>query len=170
MELENLDLKDIRKYMMDEVNLDVKNDDIYYGNRLKPVCKEDYLNLLKNEIEVGNPNSFSTLIKNNGLLKDVEVRKSGSRAMPSDAHETLGEGEYNRFYIRGLCKKAIEKAINIEIYRAKQVTSPRPKSQMLIGTVMDPKIVLDDFRKNFGRKTCSEIAKPNSGLSFRLVK
>lgn len=170
MNLENLDLKDVRKYMLDEVNLDMENDDLYYSSYLKEDCKDVYSDLLKNEIEFGNPESFSKSIKDKMILRKIEMTKRGPRNVRKNAHETLGEGEFNRFYIRGLCKKAIKQGLKIEVYRAKQVNKPREKSKNLIEEILDPKFVLEDFRTNFGRNTSSEISKPNSGISLRLIK
>ena len=62
--------------------------------------------------------------------------------MPSNAHNTLAEGEFNRFYLRGLCLEAIQQGKMIEVYRAKAVNQPRAVSQALIGTQLDPNQLL----------------------------
>ena len=111
----------------------------------------------------------------NNCLKSVERRRTKSgiitAKVPKDANKTLAEGEFNRYYIRGVCKKAISEGLEIEVYRAKQVEKPRPESQALIGKTLDPKTLLDDLRERIGVDTALGVpAGPNSGLSVRLKR
>jgi hypothetical protein len=51
--------------------------------------------------------------------------------VPVTAADTLAEGEFNRFYLRGLCRRAsAANMAEIEVYRAKEVAnrvrSPQP--------------------------------------------
>jgi hypothetical protein len=90
--------------------------------------------------------------------------------MRSNAHEMLGEGEFNRFYIRGLCLRAIEDGIpDVEVYRAKPVDSPRPESQALIGQRIKAEALLQDLRARTNVEPALGCPPgPNSGLSVRL--
>ena len=59
----------------------------------------------------------------------------------------LAEGEFNRFYIRGLCLRAIASGIvDLVIYRAKQVANPRSDSALKIGTTINAQALLDYLR------------------------
>ena len=74
--------------------------------------------------------------------------------MPSNAPETLAEGEFNRFYIRGLCRRAVEENVaQLVIYRAKTVTHARPESERRIGATVSPGALLADLRQNVGVDT-----------------
>jgi hypothetical protein len=48
----------------------------------------------------------------------------------------LAEGEFNRFYIRALCVRAIEDGLpEVIVYRAKEVQSARPESARMIWAI-----------------------------------
>lgn len=91
--------------------------------------------------------------------------------MPFNAAETLGEGEFNRFYSRGLCARAIaEQVSGVRVYRAKDVASPRSASISMVGQVFDPAILLDDLRTHIGVEPALGLPPgPNSGLSIELL-
>lgn len=83
----------------------------------------------------------------------------------------LAEGELNCFYIRGVCRRAIEEGMAVEVYRARRVAQPRPQSEALIGKRPNPDALLGDLRRNVGRGTYHHVpGGPNSGLSVRLVR
>jgi len=90
--------------------------------------------------------------------------------VPSDAANTLAEGEFNRFYLRALWLKAINNNItHLTIYRAKSVMDPRPESELKINTSINAKQLLNDLRTNIGVDTALGLPPgPNSGLSAKL--
>jgi hypothetical protein len=96
---------------------------------------------------------------------------STTAKVPVTAPDTLAEGEFNRFYIRGLCRHAIkEKISDLIIYRAKAVSSPRSESQAKIGTSINAEALLRDLQKHQGVDTALGLpAGPNSGLSVKLT-
>jgi hypothetical protein len=83
----------------------------------------------------------------------------------------LAEGEFNRFYIRGLCRRALGAGIaQLIIYRAKTVGSPRAESELRIGATLDPTELLQDLRANIAVETCLGVPPgPNSGLCVKLA-
>ena len=86
--------------------------------------------------------------------------------VPYTANETLAEGEFNTYYIRGLCARVIEeKEGQLEIYRAKEVDDPRPESQVMLGQLVDAMQLLTILRNP--ESNFKAIPKPNSGLSVR---
>lgn len=90
--------------------------------------------------------------------------------VPVTAPDTLAEGEFNRFYARGLCARAIADGIpDVEVYRGKQVQRPRPESQSKIGNRINVKALLEDLRKSQGVEPALGLPPgPNSGLTVRL--
>jgi hypothetical protein len=90
--------------------------------------------------------------------------------VPATAPETLAEGEFNRFYIRGLCVRALAEGITeLVIYRAKQVENPRSESTAKIGLKISAQALLTDLRANPGVDTALGLPPgPNSGLSVKL--
>lgn len=79
------------------------------------------------------------------LIKEFEglMMPSGGytiKYVTDTAAEKMAEGQFNRFYILGLCKRArAENISNLKIFWAKQNTPPRRKSENLIGS----RILLD---------------------------
>jgi hypothetical protein len=84
----------------------------------------------------------------------------------------LAEGEFNRFYIRGVCLRAIEEGMyEVIVYRAKTVEHARAESEQKIGQRVAAEDVLRDLRAHPGVDTALGLPPgPNSGLSvhFRL--
>jgi hypothetical protein len=92
--------------------------------------------------------------------------------VPVTAPDTLAEGEFNRFYIRGLCLRAIQDGVaELIVYRAKEVSSPRRESEAMIGARLPPERLLQDIRTHPGVDTAFGLPPgPNSGLSVHLLK
>lgn len=101
-------------------------------------------------------------LKSGGFSKPPIMRKN--------AHQMLAEGEFNRFYIRALCLRAIEdEHPQVVVYRAKAVTNARSASEQMIGQNMPAEAVLRDLRERPGVDTALGLPPgPNSGLSVRL--
>ncbi|MBI5680280.1 MAG: hypothetical protein HZC47_05255 [Methanobacterium sp.] len=173
--LENLD-EEIRGLMLEELDLDMKNKRLYLSERLNNYGKSEYPEILKNGMLKGNCETLAAALILENYWNEKEPRRSKKYGLkyvkvPKNAHETLAEGEFNRFYIRALCRKAIINKNEIEIYRAKQVRNPRKESQIIIGKSLDPKKLLEDLRVKIGVDTVLGMPPgPNSGLSIRIKK
>lgn len=175
LNLENLDENGIRALMLEEFEMDLKGGNLYLSPRLKSDSKETYVKLLRDSILTGNDESLATTILKTNCLESTMMRNTRGRTslakMPVNAHIILSEGEFNRFYIRGLCRKAISDDLQVEVYRAKQARNPRPESQERIGKLLNSYELLEDLRKNVGVDTALGVPSgPNSGLSIRLKK
>jgi hypothetical protein len=100
--------------------------------------------------------------------------KSGGFSKPPvmrvNAHEMLAEGEFNRFYIRGVCLRAIEEgAFEVIVYRAKMAEHARAESEQKIGQRIAAEALLRDLRAHPGLDTALGLPPgPNSGLSVHL--
>jgi hypothetical protein len=111
----------------------------------------------------------------NRLSITAERRKPGgfgitTYRIPPTAPDTMSEGEFNRFYVRALCRRAIEENIpTLIIYRAKSVVKPRTDSELKIGTSVNPGQILQDLRTSPGLEPALGLPPgPNSGLSAKL--
>jgi len=166
---EDLD-EETREYMLEELQRDIKDDALYYSSRFNSKGKANWPELLENAIENYDDEWLAKQLRKIGAMKSYEKKKSGGAKVPKNAPKMLAEGQFNRFYIRGLCKRAIEEGISeVEVYRGKQVRNPRPKSQKLVGERFDPKRILQDVRNSKGEQTDLGIpGGPNSGITVRL--
>lgn len=160
--------------MLDEIRADMRASILYSGRRLSPTGLQQYPTLLLQAAQSQDDSWLATQLRIPGYFNPTEIRnlKSGpiSAKVPSNAPDMLAEGEFNRFYMRGLCLYAIANGIQtLVVYRAKQVNNPRPDSQRLLGTTVNPSALLADLRANIGIDTILGLpAGPNSGLSVRL--
>jgi hypothetical protein len=164
-----------REFMIEEIEFDVHNNTLYKSPRLTSNGERDWPDMLRDAAANGSDASLAEQIRRNGRLKDSEERakpKGGYTIakVPVTAPETLAEGEFNRFYIRALCRRAISEGIGqVTVYRAKEVERPRVDSAQKIGTIVDPNRLLQDLRAHTGVDTALGLPQgPNSGLSVRL--
>lgn len=174
LKLVNLDER-TRHFMVSEIDSDEASDKLYISPRLNERGKNKYYDLLREAAEEHDDKWLAERLRRGGLMKTQERRrkpKGGytTAQVPVTAPDTLAEGEFNRFYIRGLCRRAIEDDVpELMIYRAKYVGSPRNKSEAKIGERVDPQQLLDDLRANPGVDTALGLpSDPNSGLSAQL--
>jgi len=114
-----------RQYMLEELELDVKQDRLYVSPRLSGTGIADYPAVLKSAIESGDDASLAVELRKNGRLNATEQRrkpKGGytTAAVPVTAADTLAEGEFDRFYARGLCRRT-----KVEGGRDSKYTGPK---------------------------------------------
>jgi len=174
MSLNPTNLDDLtRKMMVVEIEDDITSQRTYLSSRLNQRGTEQWTTLLKEAVEHHDDAWLANEIRSKGLLKEVEERrkpKGGytNAKLPFNAHEMLAEGEFNRVYIRGLARRAIEEGKSLIVYRAKEVVNPRQESEDKIGNAVDPKQLLEDLRTHIGMDTALGLpAGPNSGLSVQ---
>jgi len=168
-------LPPVRRRMTDEIDSDARSGTIYVCPRLSGVGRQDYLRLLLEAAAAYNDSWLADELRRGGRLNTTEQRRKPSGGfttvkVPYTAAETLAEGEFNCFYVRGLCLHAIDENIQqLVVYRAKPVSIPRPESEMKIGMRVEPRELLADLRTHKGVEPALGIPPgPNSGLSVRL--
>jgi hypothetical protein len=172
--LVNLDRK-TREYIAKEIDMDVKAGRLYYSRRFTQKGREDYENLLRTAVESYDPEWLADQLQRAGRMRGTETSHSRRgtpyiKRTPLGDHETAAFGEFNRFYIRGLCARAIDEGTeHLIVYRALEVAEPRSSSMAIVGAEVDPGKLLQDLRENVGKATRLGIpGGPNSGISVRL--
>lgn len=172
--LANLDDR-TRHFMLDELEYDLQNNQLYLSPYLSGQGVHDYASLLRRALESGSAESLAADL---GTLRRTErttERRSpaggySTVSVPENAPETIAESEFNRYYIRGVARRALKEGIPaLVIYRAKPVAQPRPESEALIETTIAPMDLLEDLRAHPGERPALGVpAGPGSGLSVRL--
>lgn len=173
---ENLD--DVtRRFMVEEIDMDVQNGPIYISSYLNTRGCDAWPIILREAAERGTDDSLAQAIRRDRCLKDRTERKKPTGGVtivnvPVTAAETMAETEFNRFYSRGLCRRAIDEGTpQLEAYRAKPVREPRPETERKIGHRFDAHAVLADLRKEPKDQNATlGFALPNSGLALRLPR
>jgi hypothetical protein len=174
LQYRNLDER-TRKLMLAEIELDVAAGTLFLSDNLNPKGRLDYPDLIRTAAREGTDATLAEQIRSrlNSHEKPRKL-KSGEFSKPPvmrvNAHEMLAEGEFNRFYIRAVCVRAIEDGIpGVVVYRAKAVENARSESEARIGQTVDPKALLNDLRAHPGVDTALGLPPgPNSGLSVTL--
>lgn len=165
-----------RTRMLEEIDRDLEDGELYRSPRLNDEGRNEYPDLLKESVTNHDEDWLAGQIRQNGLLKAMEEKKARggvgttTAKVPVTAADTLAQGEFNRFYIRALCVRATAEGRALQVYRARPSSNPRPESEAMIGTTVDPERLLYDLRINIGVDTVLGLpAGPNSGLSVKLV-
>lgn len=164
-----------RKLMLAEIERDIAANTLFLSDNVNPQGRIDYPNLIQNAAISGSDVTLATDISSRLNPHEKPRRlKSGKLSKPpvmrSNAHEMLAEGEFNRFYIRAICLRAIEDGISeVVVYRAKSVQHARSESERKIGQLVSAEALLRDLREHPGIDTALGLPPgPNSGLSIQL--
>lgn len=162
-----------RHLMLAELDLDEATG-LYGGPRLNAAGAAAWPGLLRDAMVRGNEASLVADLGQPGgpylNLKELNPSTGAlTKDVPVNAAATLGQGEFNRFYMRALCLRAISEDRILKIYRARHSDKPSPSSENKIGLSVDPSELLDDLRANKGAATVHGLGLPNSGLSVELT-
>ena len=169
---ENLD-DATRTAMLEAIEDAARSNNVYYSTRFNDAGNKQWLPLLRQAAQEHNEHWLAYQLEANGLMKDFEGAHTPTggytiKHVPHTAAETLAEGQFNRFYILGLCKRARAEGVSdLIVYRARESADPRPESQTLVGaklSVDEIEYQLKETKSSFK----SPLVKPNSGLSVRL--
>ncbi len=173
--LVNLD-EQTRQLMLAEVEYDEVRNQLHISPFLSGQGQRDYPSLLRDAITNGDETTLTETLQKQRRIDRTLTRRDprGGYAIvssPRTAAATLAESEFNRYYIRALCRRAIAAGIpELIVYRAKSATKPRPASETLVETTVDPATLLEDLRQHTGDEL-PELgipAGPNSGITVRL--
>ena len=98
-------------------------------------------------------------------LAGLRVLDFGIGGVGVEASRLLAEGEFNRFYMRALCLRAIEEGRTLEVYRAKPPEIPRAGLEGFVGRAVEPEELLGRLREG---GWSSPLLKPGAGLSVKI--
>ncbi|MCJ2086081.1 hypothetical protein MKK88_08750 [Methylobacterium sp. E-005] len=163
--------------MLEEIERDVTLDRLYLSSYLTQRAQGDWLDYLREAAQSGSDDTLAARLRTAAAMNQTTIRqkpRGGTTRVrvPHNAAEVLAESEFNRFYVRGLCHRAIEQDIpRLEVYRAKAVMQPRPESEQIIGLLVEPNTVLIDVRGSTGVETALGIPPgPGSGITLRIPR
>ena len=159
--------------MLDEFHLDVTADDLYVGRQLSAEGVRVWPEMLEMAIAHHDSQWLGNALRDPRywLSHYMQDRATGpvQASVPVNAPDRLAEGEFGRFYIRGVCREAIATGQRVVVTRMRPSSQPRLKSEALIGSNVDAETLLLDLRGNKGTDTYSGIpGGPNSGLGVML--
>jgi len=172
---ENLDDR-TRQLMLEEMEYDIAQNQLHISPLLSGQGERDYANLLREAIQSGSDETLAESLRVHRRLSRALPRRKpkggyGIASTPENAADMLAEGEFNRYYIRALARRALEDGIQeLVVYRARRVQNPRPESEARVETTLSPAELLEDLRSNTGDEPpkLGVPSGPNSSLSVRL--
>lgn len=148
-----------RGYMLAELEQDIATHGHPYRGKgtLTERGLEDYAALLANALSNGDETDLVTALKEYGRLA----------SSAADAARKLGRTEFNRYYIRGVCRRAAAHGTNtVVVYRAHGSVVRRESSKELEDNEQSAPRILANLRGNFLDPE-SGLGRVNSGLSVR---
>ncbi len=172
-----IDYKDLdnqtRNYMLEES----RTAGHYESPRLNADGRGAWIGLLQEAITTANDDWLANELVRQHLFSHREQYTRQGKVYTRDiniphAGQQLAEGEFNRYYIRGLCRRAKDAGVaHLTVYRGKAVERPRPESEALIGTNIPVDELLEALRSNdfVSIEAALKVpGGPNSGLTCRL--
>jgi hypothetical protein len=170
---ENLD-PTTRRHALAELDKDLASGDFHASERLRPTAIAEYQRYLHEAIRYYDDRWLEEHASD--LLVDFEHRRTRSGGqttakLPDMAARMLAEGDFNRYYMRGLALRAIEEGRQVvEVYRARLSLEPRTESAQLEGNRLHAPDVLQYLRGDAATDPAvGSLGRVNSGLSVRLV-
>jgi len=187
--MELVDLDGVRREMLDEFGRDVKENTLYRSPRLTEEGWPIFQELLLAAILEADGAWLAEQIRQLGLLRKYETRRRERpprtlagparrlghgtirSKVPSSAADTLAQGQFNHYYMRGVCRRALATGQKrVKVYRARHVSQPRRESQRRLGWELNAQELLEALRAHPGEGNHLRVpGGPNSGLSVRLI-
>lgn len=164
----NLD-DDVRLEMLQELNSDLQQNTVYVSKRLTKEGQKLFPKFLGEAALGHNPAWLALALKQEKFWNTHEQRvhqTEGTKLVkvPSNAHELLANNQFNRYYMRAICITALKRGINeVEVYRARETSRPRPEHDQLIGKKLSAIECLEQLRT--GRSELGTVDS-NYGLSL----
>lgn len=166
----------VRDAMVRELERDIADGTLYVSPRLTSEGARVWPAILREAFQSHDDTWTAATLRSRDLICSQEQRRKpkGGFTMakvPHTAPDTLAEGEFNRFYARGLCACVLASGESeVEVYRGKDAQSPRPESEAMIGLRLSAQALLDDLRTAQGVEPALGLPPgPNSGVTIRRV-
>ncbi|MEI8172452.1 MAG: hypothetical protein WCH07_03080 [Deltaproteobacteria bacterium] len=159
-----------RALMVEEIDKAKQTNELYYSTRFNEAGRQSWANWLRTAATEHDEHWLAYQIETAGAMKHLETRakpKGGYTVahVPDTAAETMAEGQFNRFYMVAICRRAIEDdKSSVRVYRARHRSEPRPESKALESTERNATGLLQELRSKDRSLKC-DLLKPNSGLS-----
>lgn len=167
-QFKNFDSK-TRAWAVEELITDFKNRNLYVSRKLASGKILNYYRGLVQALLYGNDSSFAQyLITQNCLTAEALKR--------SNAAEELAYNEFKRYYIRGVCLKALISTPKklLQVCYAKRSENPSKDAANLIGNTLHPERMIDVARAIPGNLNEGDnrfehrILRPNSSLCVEI--
>lgn len=162
-----------RRLIVEEIDAAIRDSTLYFSKRFNPAGTAAWPALLREAAGSHDEHWLAYQLEARVLMSGLEGGHTPSggytiKHVPQTAAEALAEGQFNRYYILGLSRRAMaENRAELTVYRAKPVKEPRSASVALVGKRLRAADLIEQLRPVQSSLT-HELLKPNSGLSVHL--
>jgi hypothetical protein len=163
-----------RRFAIAELDSDIATGAYHTSERIRHTAISEYQRYLHEALRYYDDRWLEEHAAD--LMIDFEPRRTRSGGqtavkLPQMASRMLAEGDFNRYYMRGVALRAIQEGREvIEVYRARLSLEPRRESAELEGRRLPAAEVLNYLRgEPTSDPAVTALGRPNSGLSVRLV-
>lgn len=159
-----------RELMVEEIQTAQAADQLYFSARFTDSGRDGWPEWLLQAARERDEHWLAYQLEAASAMKHLETKakpKGGYTVahVPDTAAETMAEGQFGRFYVAAICRRAIANGQEaVTVYRAKYRGEPREESRALEGTSRNAKELLEEVRSRDTSLKC-DLLKPNSGLS-----
>ena len=154
-----------RRYMIEEIDHSIGRNELYRYEEFTDDGWEKYPELIRKAAQEGDDDFLGVTLYHNNCFRLDALRESYTK---------FAELEFNKFYIRALCRRAIDEGKKLQVYRAKEEEESNPELQGNIGKVIELEGLLIELREQEESGTPLERVigvdlEPDSGISVRLI-
>lgn len=159
-----------RSYMLAELDSDLATNTLAYSRDFNTNGRGQYPTVIRASLTDGGVDTLAAALLP-AFFNPTRTDKNGkvTHLNLSDSAAKFAGGEFNRFYLRGVCLRAdADGVVELVVYRAKASAVPRPESEAMIDRRLPTGELLADLRANKGFGTYLGVPMgPHSGLSAR---
>ena len=150
-----------RELMVDEIKTDITSGTLYISHRLAKDGKAQWTDNLLEAARHGTPRSLKESMANS-----FQERTPDNKPMPRSAAKMLCYNEFNRYYMRAVCRQAER---HVVAYRAMEDDPRSLPSGRVIGREFSAQRLLSHLRSNsyIGDGLHGRLGLGGSGLSVK---
>lgn len=174
MSFEFRHLNDVtRSYMLEEIQAAQQEKNLYYSKRFNDHGITRWPALLQAAARSHDDHWLACRLETEGLMKGLEGARTPSggytiRHVPYTAAELMAEGQFNRYYMLGVCRRALaERQSSVFVYRAKPRPDRSSEEDALVGAALNAQALHAELRLH-QTSLAHELLQPNTGLSVSL--
>lgn len=154
-----------RRYMIEEIDHSIGRDELYKYEEFTDDGWKKYPELLRKAAQEGDDDFLGVTLYHNNCFRLDAHRESYTK---------FAELEFNKFYIRAMCRHAIDEGKELQLYIAKEEKEPSPELQGKLRQVIESEQLLIELREQEEKGTPLEKVigidlEPDSGISVRFV-
>ena len=162
-----------RGYMLEEIQAAREEKNLYYSKRFNDSGVARWPALLQEAARRHDERWLARRLGLEGLIRDLEGSRTPSggytiKHVPHTAAALMADGQFNRYYMLGICRRAMaERKSAVVVYRARQRSEHPVDPDTYTGTSLDARLLHAELRLH---ETSLEhrLLQPNSGLSVCL--